>query len=267
MVGTLPGTDNLFRNISSLESHFGLGGPWEGAQYDGALWQWVDTAFQADANGAANARAISVETSDGGDPLRRWTPKQVDTLVRLGRWAADTHNIPKRIAPAWDAPGFGWHALYDPWNPNNHSCPAATRIRQLREEVLPRIFTEGEDMTPEEHAELFSLKQNLIDTLRQGLAGNVDRPIRSWSIQLEQVKSQLDSQLPQLLDDEADVVAAVNAVGDFVGGTKEAILAVLSTLNLSLSDEQIAAIAAQVNINEAEIAEAVRFRLHDALGA
>ena len=42
MVGSLKGTDALFRGqgYTGTESHFGVGGPWDGAALDGAVWQW-----------------------------------------------------------------------------------------------------------------------------------------------------------------------------------------------------------------------------------
>jgi hypothetical protein len=135
------GTEAYFCGGGSggVESHFGVGGSTDGAR-DGQARQWRDTEEQADAQSQGNARAVSIETSDGGDPNRPWSPKQLDTLVRLGRWLAETHNIPKRIAPAWDQAGFGWHRQYAQWNPNGHSCPGDVRLQQLKTEVLPRIF-------------------------------------------------------------------------------------------------------------------------------
>ncbi len=154
MVGTLPGTDAYFRSGRSggVESHFGVGGPWEGVQYDGVVWQWVDTGRGADANREANARAISIETSDGGQPDRPWTTKQLDALVALGRWAREVHGIQPRIIPSPYAGGYGWHAMWlntpyqyadgtTPFTPSRGKvCPGATRIAQLKSEVLPAIF-------------------------------------------------------------------------------------------------------------------------------
>jgi hypothetical protein len=158
MVGTLPGVDAYFRSGRSggIESHFGVGGPWEGVEYDGAVYQWRDTEEQADANLKANAFAISIETSDGGDAGRTWTPKQVDALVALGSWLADTHGIPRRICPAWDQGGFGWHVMFgapSQWTPVAKTCPGSNRISQLRNIVLPRIFAteqEVDDVTKQE---------------------------------------------------------------------------------------------------------------------
>jgi hypothetical protein len=160
MVGTLPGVDSYFRSGASggIESTFGVGGPWEGSQYDGVIYQWRDTQEQADANLHANGFAVSIETSDGGDPNHPWSAKQVDSLVRLGRWLADTHNIPKRITPTWDGSGFGWHVMFGapgPWTPVSKTCPGSVRIKQLKEVVLPRIFAAGDSTTGDEWMALF----------------------------------------------------------------------------------------------------------------
>ena len=155
MNGGLPVCDAYFRSGRSggIESHFGVGGPWEGASYDGQVWQWRDTLEQADANYHANDFAISIETSDGGDSSRPWTPKQLAALVRLGNWLADTHQIPRRVCPAWDQGGFGWHVMFGApgeWTPVAKECPGPVRIRQLRDIVLPAIFAgrqlEADDM-------------------------------------------------------------------------------------------------------------------------
>ena len=160
MVGTLPGTDAYFRSGRSggIESHFGVGGPWEGVQYDGVVWQWRDTEEQADANADANGFAVSIETSDGGQAERLWTTRQVRALVGLGRWLAATHGVPLRVCRTPTDSGFGWHAMWgapSPWTPaRGKTCPGATRIAQLKSEVLPAIFT-GQ---PPEEDDMFEQK-------------------------------------------------------------------------------------------------------------
>lgn len=146
MVGTLPGTDAFFRSGRSggIESTFGLGGPWEGAQYDGLVWQWRDTEEQADANLKANAFANSIEMSDGGNPNNPLSAKQLDAAVDLGRWLASKHPIPRRVCPAWDQGGFGWHVMFGapgPWTPVSKECPGRVRIAQLKTIVFPAIFS------------------------------------------------------------------------------------------------------------------------------
>jgi hypothetical protein len=160
MVGSIKGTEKHFTDNTGLESHFGVGGPTDGASLDGALWQWMDLRREADANLDANAFAISIETSDGGDPNRPWSAKQLETLVRVGNWLADHFNIPRRACPAWDASGFGWHVMFGApshWTPVAKTCPGAVRIKQLREIVLPAIFAGRElDMTVDELRDEFT---------------------------------------------------------------------------------------------------------------
>ena len=183
MVGTLPGTDTWFRSGRSggVEAHFGVGGPWEGASYDGVVWQWRDTQEQADANFRANTFAISIETSDGGDATRPWTPRQLQALIDLGRWLADTHLIPRRICPAWDQGGFGWHAMWGApsnWTPAaGKTCPGATRIAQLKQTVLPAIFAKEEPMADTDTlilAELRKLREDLTVFGTTGLEPTVE---------------------------------------------------------------------------------------------
>lgn len=144
MVGSLRGTDSHFRHYSSLESHFGVGGPWDGSDLDGIVWQWIDTNVQADCNREANAFAISIETADGArSPIPPWSDKQVQALIELGKWAHKVHGIPLRLCRDPYDGGYGYHALFTlpgPWGPTAKPCPTAPRIAQLRNIILPAIF-------------------------------------------------------------------------------------------------------------------------------
>lgn len=143
MVGGLKACENFFRSSSNLESHFGVGGSTDG-DLDGVIWQFVDTAQTADANFKANAFAISIETSDGGDPGRPWSPKQVDALVRLTRRLSALHDIPLRVVTSWNDPvgGLGWHTMFGApgkWTPVAKNCPGPVRIAQLKNEIFPAL--------------------------------------------------------------------------------------------------------------------------------
>lgn len=146
MDGFLRGTDSHFRNSSVFEAHFGIGGPADGPEFDGVIWQWVDTASQADANGHANDFAISIETSDGGEPSTPWSSRQLDALIRLINRLCELHAIPKRMVTAFNDPkgGLGWHAMFREWNPNGHACPGATRVDQLKTQVFPALAGQNE---------------------------------------------------------------------------------------------------------------------------
>ena len=82
---------------------------------------------------------------------------------------------------------------------------------------------------------------------------------------LENVRADIAILAGTLVDDEAKVLGAVNAVTAKVGVSEQVVLGALAALNLNLSDAQVAAIAAAVSIDEAKVAEAVRFRLSEAL--
>lgn len=161
MVGGLLGTERYFREGTGIESHFGVGGPWDGPELDGVIFQWMSTDRQADANLDANSFAISIETSDNAPRLPEniapWSPKQLAALIRLGSRLAEHYNIPRRQVPVWDGSGYGWHAMFGA--PSHYTpipgkvCPGPARIRQLKEIVFPAIFhgtqpPEVDDMTP-----------------------------------------------------------------------------------------------------------------------
>jgi hypothetical protein len=140
MVGSLRGTDSLFKKsgYTGTESHFGVGGPWDGAALDGAVWQWQSLDRQADAQNAGNAYATSIETSDGGQPLRAWSAKQLDALVALAAWWCRQTGAPARLVSSTSQSGFGYHAQFTAWAPDGRTCPGRTRIAQLIDVVIPR---------------------------------------------------------------------------------------------------------------------------------
>lgn len=128
-----------FANGTNLEAHFYVA-------KDGTVEQYMDTEVRADANNKANGRAVSIETWDGRAlgggkvaPPNRWTPAQAAALTDLIGWLCDTHGIPRRVAPAWDAPGVGWHNLYPQWSPGATGCPGPPRAEQLRDEIIPAL--------------------------------------------------------------------------------------------------------------------------------
>jgi hypothetical protein len=141
MVGYLRGSENMFKKngYSGTESTFGLGGPNDPDGLDGDLWQWQALGRQADAQGAGNAYATSVETSDGGVPSRAWSAAQINSLVRLGVWWCQQTGAPAKLVTSTGGRGFGYHRQFAAWNPNSHDCPGDVRLRQYFNLVIPRI--------------------------------------------------------------------------------------------------------------------------------
>ena len=140
-----PGPTRLDRYFArqdvGLESHFWV-------PLDGTVVQMMDTNVRADANRLANVRAISIETEDEGDPEGvPWTDAQIAAIVSIIKWANKEHGIPMELAPAWNAPGLGWHAMWgapSPWTPSRgKTCPGSTRITQFTEIVLPLLSEES----------------------------------------------------------------------------------------------------------------------------
>lgn len=155
-----PGPTSLYgyfaRADVGLESHFFI-------KLDGTIEQYMDTHVRADANFRANSffrdvggryvrcGAVSVETEDDGNPDQRvWTPAQVESSIRLGRWIRDEHRIPAVLCPTWDGNGFGYHTLFpNDWtNVRGKTCPGRIRIPQFKNIILPGIAgnTEEDDM-------------------------------------------------------------------------------------------------------------------------
>lgn len=176
MVGSLRGTDSFFRNSTGIEAHFGIGGPTDGPELDGAVWQWIDTDTQADANYHANPFAVSIETSDGGNPDNPWSPKQLASLVRLIGWLCDAYNIPRVLTPTWDGKGLGWHAMWgapSPWTPAvGKTCPGPVRIDQFKNTVLPALT--GEDIILDAATKAYFDKQFALLRIGDQAGGDFD---------------------------------------------------------------------------------------------
>lgn len=166
MVFSLEDCDRLFRvdngaGYDGSEAHFGLG-------HDGTVIQWVDTRWQAECNGDANTRAISIECADRGQGFPDWDPngsnvpdftaKQVEALVDLIDWICRTHDIPRSVIPdsLSSRRGLGWHRLgvnsspaHQPgfrqpggekWSKHTGKvCPGDRRIATLKGKVFPRV--------------------------------------------------------------------------------------------------------------------------------
>jgi hypothetical protein len=66
-----------------------------------------------------------------------WSDFQVSEIQRVILFHRDEWGAPMRTAPAFNAPGFGYHRLYDEWNPHGHSCPGDERVAQWHDEIVP----------------------------------------------------------------------------------------------------------------------------------
>lgn len=139
MVGYLRSTENMFKvnGYQGVESTFGVGGPWDGDALDGAVWQWQEINHQADAQFDGNAYANSIETSDGGDPNRPWSPKQVQSLTDLLVWWCKATGNPCVLVKNPTDKGVGYHRQFKVWNYADHDCPGDVRLKQLLEVIIP----------------------------------------------------------------------------------------------------------------------------------
>lgn len=102
---------NYFNQPGRASSHFWV-------SYGGAVEQYVDTGFRAEADLEGNDATISVETEGGtGNTADSapWTDAQVNALVNLVRWIMNTHAIPQVLATSSrkdaSSRGLSWHRL------------------------------------------------------------------------------------------------------------------------------------------------------------
>lgn len=198
MVGSLWGTDGYFRGdgYGGSESHWGVG-------YDGECLQWQDTAFQAEANGAANTRALSVETADigtgfpkwntnDGGAVPAWTPSQVNRLVDITVWSCRTHGIPCRLITSSkpDQRGIGWHRLGVPgfvvaggelWSSaRGKACPGNRRIAQVPDIVSRAAKILGGAPPASPGPAPRPVPSTARPTLREGDTGDAVAKVQAW---------------------------------------------------------------------------------------
>lgn len=161
MVGSLLGTERYFKQqgYGGTESHFGVGGSSDRSR-DGQVRQWQDTAHQADANLDGNWHVLSIETSDGGDPSRPWSTKQLNAIVNTIAWLCRTHDIPPVLIPdtrpgrrglayhRQGVPASRWHQGEPGWlvpggerwsSSVGKTCPGDVRIEQFIDTVIPHV--------------------------------------------------------------------------------------------------------------------------------
>lgn len=100
----------MFSRSNSACSHFYVA-------KDGTVEQYIDTVYRSASDMNGNDSTISVETQGGvrnpdGEP---WTDEQVEALIKLWKWARDTHGIKNQVAKNTqtndNSAGLSWHRL------------------------------------------------------------------------------------------------------------------------------------------------------------
>ena len=106
MVGYLRSTDTMFRKqgYTGTESHFGVGGPWDSSDLDGAVWQWQSIDRQADAQNAGMVK-VGIATDpipscpEPSKPQHRTRPPRTTAQPWFAPAASAT--APPRWTPSW----------------------------------------------------------------------------------------------------------------------------------------------------------------------
>lgn len=272
IVGSGLGAWMMFRDSSGLESHFIVLGARSGEK-DGLIWQCMDTDREADANLNANNKAISIETEDNGpqraEDIVPWSPKQVDSLIWLHNKLASIYpTIKRQEVTSCSGSGLAYHSKMGApscWTPSaGKTCPGAQRIKQWKNIILP-AFLQTSPKPLENDVSQADAEAAIRSIFRIPAGEKFDVP--AGQTNLQKIFVGLLAGTQKQANSTNEVIAAINAVKTKVGGGESAVLAALATLDLSLSDADVTAIAAQVKIDEAKVAEAVRFSLSQALSS
>ncbi|MGW5003227.1 peptidoglycan-binding protein [Streptomyces hydrogenans] len=141
MQGTLLGTDSWFRNpVSEASSHWGTGRA-------GQLYQWVDTADRAWAQGNGNTDWLSSENEGRSGQLL--TDDQLDRNAEIFAWIVQNYDdVPLRRAAGPSDRGLGWHGMGGKAWGNHPDCPGAPIVAQLDEIVRRAAVIVGKKPAP-----------------------------------------------------------------------------------------------------------------------
>jgi hypothetical protein len=208
-------TYEYWRDSTNLESHFGLG-------YDGSLGQFIGTETRADANAAANRRAdgtgaVSLESASNLQASDPWTAQQVEALIRLGVWLHEQHGIPLRICRTADDPGFGYHRLFDAWNPSAHSCPGDARVAQFKTVVFPGIVARAAG-APIEEDDMPTAAEVAREVLTlDGIISVPGAPTTNPTWTLSSVQTEILKRIDAVRTAEAAQTAAITQLAGLVG--------------------------------------------------
>lgn len=156
---------------------------------DGHMYQYRDTAFEADANYKANPFALSFETQGYADG--EWTPEQLAKIKDTIVWAHVHHKIPYRKVTSWNDPkgGWGYHIQFDEWHPAPKSCPGPKRIQQFNDVIVPwfKVMNGEIPVANEEVPDyiMLLLKRQKVQTARQ----------KAQQEQLDRIEAKVDKLL------------------------------------------------------------------------
>lgn len=139
---------------------------------DGEIVQLMDANRRGAASGAADSRAISVETEDDssarGSDVLGLTDAQVEAFIRLCEWAMATYpTIPRRSCTAPTGPGadgIGFHSqpMRERWEYRQSNgiwhnswtsfqgkiCPGDRKVDQYYNVIMPRLLGNTPVPTP-----------------------------------------------------------------------------------------------------------------------
>jgi hypothetical protein len=95
--------------------------------WEGRVFQYLDTNRYTGHAWDANHWTVGIETEDGGDPSRRWTNAQINSIVRI----LLTLDVPPKGLLCLRSHGIGYHQQCDTWNKRKHNCPGPVRRNQI----------------------------------------------------------------------------------------------------------------------------------------
>ena len=133
-----------FSNDGGIESHFYIRKDGTILQYR-SIFREADAQFDGNSFGSPRKGFISVEHQGGvGADLNVGMPKaQLDAFHEVVLWVHSQRPFLLRVTPGPFSEGVGYHAMFDEWNHNHHSCPGAGRIKQFNAVTVPWLAAQA----------------------------------------------------------------------------------------------------------------------------
>jgi endonuclease/exonuclease/phosphatase (EEP) superfamily protein YafD len=119
---------------------------------------------------------------------------QLDAFHSVILWVHSQRPFALRVCPAWDEEGVGYHALFEQWNHNHHSCPGPARIKQFNDVTVPWLAAQAHPPKPKPVATIAVIHAS----------GKASKPAATG----EQMTAALDAYAPQ-----ADVITLTEVAG------------------------------------------------------
>lgn len=207
----------------------------------GTIVQVRDTVHRSAANLNGNHRVIAVENEDHGSAYGAWsgsnvppfTAAQCEAIAKICVWAHQTHGIPLVLCPDskptsrgiayhrqgidgnWGGYAYGGRVPGgEVWSTSSGKvCPGDRRIRQLINVIIPRARVLAGSQQSQQEVDDVSFQEVLPSAWNPTYSTTASVWITTTAAKVEALLAKVDAIQGALSDDEANIIAAIRALG------------------------------------------------------